>query len=326
MRKQVLALDTTHYRRHRIHIEDRNWAETNCYVDVWIELLHSWGFEAAAALAFTLGIDFEGDQWTFFKFPHADLHELFGLQVQELAIWRPLADHIDEQVALGRPVLVELDSFYLPDTVGTTYRREHVKSTVAVNEIDVANERLGYFHNQAYYALQGDDFAHILHAKEPQDPARLPPYVELVKRRNAHGHLAHDLVQTSLGLMRRHLKLLPLANPFEAFKSRFEADLRWLAGETLDMFHRYSFATLRQFGSCFELTATYLDWLRLHNVTGLHSAIRGFRELSTSAKTLQFQLARSMARKKPLDISTLDNMAKTWHESLADLQAGFSGK
>ena len=34
--------------------------------------------------------------------------------------------------------------------------------------------------------------------------------------------------------------------------------------------------------------------------------IAAFTSLSTGAKTLQFQLARAMARKKPLDLSPLD--------------------
>src|SRR4051795_7634725 len=129
MMKQILPLDPTRYQRHPIHGADRHWAETNCYVDVWVELLHALGFEPIAALPFTLAIDFEGDQWTFFKFALADLHELYGLDVQELAIWRPLVAHIEEQVTLGRPVLVELDSFHLPDTAGSAYRIAHVKST-----------------------------------------------------------------------------------------------------------------------------------------------------------------------------------------------------
>src|SRR5882757_5983957 len=130
-----LHLDPVSYERHRLHTRERSWAETNCYVDIWIELLHAWGFEPLAALPFTAATDFEGDQWTFFKFPHADLYELYGLDVQELAVWRPLSTHIEEQVGLDRPVLVELDSFYLPDTAGTAYRRAHVKSTVAAMEI-----------------------------------------------------------------------------------------------------------------------------------------------------------------------------------------------
>src|SRR5207302_5072476 len=131
MMQQILPLDPAHYQRHRIHGANRVWAETNCYVDVWVELLHAWGFEPVAALPFTVAIDFEGDQWTFFKFPLADLLELYGLDVQELAIWRPLVAHVEQQVALGRAVLVELDSYCLPDTAGAAYGLAHMKSTVA---------------------------------------------------------------------------------------------------------------------------------------------------------------------------------------------------
>ena len=122
MTKQVFPLSSDGYQPHLIHTRDRHWAETNCYVDVWIELLHAWGFDPIAAMPFTVAIDFEGDQWTFFKFPHIDLRDLYGLDVQELMIWRSLVTHVDEQVGLGRPVLIELDSYYLPDTVGTAYQ------------------------------------------------------------------------------------------------------------------------------------------------------------------------------------------------------------
>lgn len=161
MNKHVLSLDPATYARHRIHTQERRWAETNCYVDVWVELLHAWGFEPLAAAPFTVTIDFEGDQWTFFKFPLADLLELYGLDVQELAIWRPLVAHVEEQIGLGRPVLVELDSFYLPDTAGSAYKLAHVKSTVAATMIDVEAQRLGYFHGQGYYELHGDDFVNV---------------------------------------------------------------------------------------------------------------------------------------------------------------------
>ena len=57
---------------HSLHRSDRCWTETNCYVDVWIEVLHALGLDPTAAGAFTLSTDFEGDQWTFFKFPPED--------------------------------------------------------------------------------------------------------------------------------------------------------------------------------------------------------------------------------------------------------------
>ena len=324
MTKQVFPLDPEHYVRHVIHAQDRNWAETNCYVDVWIELLHAWGFEPIAALPFTLAIDFEGDQWTFFKFPLTDLCDLYALDVQELAIWRPLATHVEEQIGLGRPVLIELDSYYLPDTVGTAYQREHVKSTVAAINIDLANQRLGYFHGQGYYHLHGEDFVNVLHLNGVAHPAILPPYVEFVKHRSPMALAGDDLLKMSLKLLRRQLRMLPTVNPFQKFKLRFAADLQWLTNEPIETFHQYSFATLRQFGACYELAATYLRWLQMQNAAQLERSIAAMNVLSTSAKTMQFQLARAMARKKPLDLSIVDQMATTWETVIEDLKTQFA--
>ena len=81
-----------------------DWTETNCYVDVWIEVLHALGLDPVAAAAFTLSCDFEGDQWTFFKYPPEDLRTLFGIEVAELNVWRPVVDHVEEQLGLGTAV------------------------------------------------------------------------------------------------------------------------------------------------------------------------------------------------------------------------------
>ncbi len=320
MTKHVFLADPAGYQAHLIHTRERDWAETNCYVDVLIELLHGWGFEPTAALAFTIAIDFEGDQWTFFKFPDADLRELYGLDIQELAVWRPLVAHIEEQVGLGRPVLVELDSYYLPDTEGTAYQREHVKSTVAVIDIDVPGKRVGYYHGQGFYHLSGDDFDKVFRITGPNGPEMLPPYFEFVKRRTNGELQGQELVNKSLSLLRRELHTLPESNPFQKFKVRFAADLDWLAQAPLEVFHQYSFATLRQFGACYELAATYMQWLQAHDIAGLEAAATGFSKLSTSAKSLQFQLARAMMRKKPLDLAPVDEMANVWNSVMDQLK------
>lgn len=312
MMKQAFPIDAATYQRHRIHTQERNWAETNCYVDVWIELLHALGHEPIAALPFTIAIDFEGDQWTFFKFPHCDLSELYSLDVQELALWRPLSNHLEEQLEQGHPVLVELDSYYLPDTVGTAYKNEHVKTTVAAIQIDTKAQRLGYFHGQGYYELADNDFVNALRVNGPAHPEVLPPYAEFVKQHFPDYVRGQDLVQKSTELLRKHLSNLPRTNPFERFRPRFESDLQWLMQEPLEIFHLYSFATLRQFGASYECAAVYLKWLRDHGVEGLQTAEEGFAELSTSARTIQFYLARAMSRKKPIDLSVIDKMAEIW--------------
>jgi hypothetical protein len=321
MTTRVLELDPTTYTRHAIHSEGRVWAETNCYVDVWVELSHALGYEPRAALPFTFAIDFEGDQWTFFKFPLPDLLDLFGLDVQELAIYRPLAAHIEEQLQRGRPVLIELDSYYLPDTAGTAYKIAHVKSTVAAVKIDVEKQTLGYFHNAGYFELQGEDFAGALRTGEAA-PEMLPPYTEFVKIRPQSD--SEPLLQKSLKLFRKHLAMVPTVNPFATFKERFEQDLKQLLNEPLETFHSYSFATLRQYGACFELAATYLQWLASQGEEGLEEPTRDFLEISESAKAFQFQLARAMARKKPLDLSPLDAMGERWERGMSALKARYS--
>lgn len=305
---QILGLDPAAYSRHALHGENRIWAETNCYVDLWIELLHALGRDPVAALPFTLAIDFEGDQWTFFKYPLSDLYELYGIDVQELAIWRDLAAHLEEQLERGHPVLVELDSYYLPDTTGTAYRTAHVKTTVAVNAIDAAQQRLGYFHNAGYFELHGEDFTQIL------KPAGLPPYVEFVKLR---GDGLGD-IETSRRLLKKHLALAPVANPFLAFKDRFVRDLDGLLEQGMETFHQYSFATLRQLGACYELAATFLQSLGDHE-----DEARAFLEIAESAKAFQFQLARAIARRKPLDFSPLDAMGERWARSMGALKARY---
>ena len=319
---RIAALDPSSYRRHSIHGENRTWTETNCYTDVVIELLHGFGHEPIAALPFTLTIDFECDQWTFFKFPDGDLLELYGFDIQELAVWRSLVEHVATQVEAGRPVLVELDSYFLPDTAGTAYKLAHVKSTVAVNEIDIGQRKLGYFHNQGYHALEGADFADVFQLDGLAHVRMLPPYIEYVKI--TPGSLVPRgaaLVEASLYLLKKHLTRVPKQNPFVVFKTRFEQDLEWLLNSGIETFHAYSFATLRQYGACFELAETYVRWLSENGVDGLNVSLHAFQNISQTAKAFQFQLARSMARKKPLDLSSLDLLAVQWELGIADLRS-----
>lgn len=322
--RSILPLDPATYRRHAIHGEGRTWAETNCYSDVVVELLHGLGHEPSAALAFTLTTDFDVDQWTFFKFRAEDIERLYGLGIHEMAPWKPLAEHLEEQVAAGRPVLVELDSYFLPDTAGTAYKLAHVKSTVAVNAIDRAEHRLGYFHNQGYHELHGQDFLDVLQVEGLVHPRMLPPYIEFVKplpgRRALRGA---ELLEASLERLRHHLAARPPVNPFVPFKAKFEADFPGLLTADIEHFHAYSFATFRQYGACFELVATYLGWLAAQGVAVPPAAIAAFDEISRSTKAFQFQLARAMARKRALDLAPLGESGRRWDEGMSALVEAF---
>jgi len=320
----IWPIDPLSYPRHPLHDGERIWPESNCYVDLWIELLHAAGLEPLAALPFTLTIDREGDQWTFFKFPLADLFDLYGIDVIELNVWRPLVDHVDEQVALGRPSIVEVDAFYLPDTAGTSYHAEHVKTSIAVNALDKEHRRLGYFHNAGYYELEGTDFAQVFRLDAYAPVPHLPPYVEVAKL-SARAPLAgRALAEGSRDLLRRHLSRRPQVNPFRRYAERLSVDLASLVAGRLDRFHVYAFATLRQCGAAFELAGAYLRWLAAQGDAGLEGLADQCIEIATAAKALQFKAARAVNLNRPFDSSlALDAMADRWDKTMAGLDATY---
>ena len=129
-------------------------------------------------LPFVFALDFEGDQWTFFKPQLADLRTLYGIDVQEMTLWRPLLDHALEHLGVGKLLSVEANSWWLPDTAGTDYRSAHGKTTIVINDVDTDARSLGYFHNGSYFNLTGEDFDKTfwLTGGAPI----LPPYAELI--------------------------------------------------------------------------------------------------------------------------------------------------
>lgn len=314
---QVLGVSAKEYRAHELHSAKRTWLETNCYVDVWIELLHAMGFDPVASMAFTVTMDFEGDQWTFFKQPAADLYSLYGIDIQELAIWRPVSLHVSEQISLGRIPLVEVDSFYLPDTAGVAYGIEHTKTTVAVEAIDLRHRRMGYFHSAGYFELDGADFDGVF------DPSTcvLPPYTEIAKIDRVVRRSEEELTQIAGKLVRDYVARIPRENPVTKYRLRYVDDVAWLAGEDMAMFYKYAFATLRQCGACAEMASTFLTWLGAR--TGRTSdASAEFGSIAVAAKTVQFKLARGMATRKPVDVTLLfDQMESCWNRAIADLTA-----
>lgn len=317
---RVLEIDHASYAVHPIHRdEERMWPETNCYVDLWIELLHALRLEPLAAMGFTLALDWEGDQFTFFKFPLEDLEELFGIETLELQVWRPLPDAIRTQVRQGRPVIVEVDSFHLPDTRGVSYGVEHVKTSVAVNGIDVANRRLGYFHNRGYHQLEGRDYDGLFRCGALADARILAPYVEMVKLHRLRRPDAGALARIAIAQARKHLSRRPGQNPLRAFASSFARDVEWLGKEPMASFHGYSFATLRQLGANFECAAAFARWLAPLAGLDLDAPARAFQDIAAAAKAMQFRLARVPAGKKYDGTASLRGMAQGWEEAMASL-------
>src|SRR5262245_510881 len=104
----LLGLDPASYTPSSLHKPERIFPETNCYIDLWIELLHACGIAPESVLASACCVDFEGDQWTFFKPDPQDLRNLHGIDVHEMQLYRPVTDHICEQLAAGRTMTIEV--------------------------------------------------------------------------------------------------------------------------------------------------------------------------------------------------------------------------
>jgi hypothetical protein len=288
----LLGLDPAGYQSHALHGPGRTYGETNCYTDILIELLHARGDEPLAALGCTVRMDFEGDQWTFFKPYPEDLQALFGIDVHEMQPYRPLPEQAAEQIAEGRTLIVELDSWYLPDTLATAYRCEHVKSSVVVEGIDPAGERLRYFHGTGLYELGDEDYRGVFRIGGDFSGDVLPPYTELVRFDAGVRLHGAELREAARALLRGHLAHRPVSNPFVRFGAQLERDLpRLLDGDASD-YHAYAFATVRMAGSAFEVAASQAQWL-LGEDAG--PASEAFGEIVEGCKTLSFKLARRRA-------------------------------
>ncbi len=326
MKSAIAGLDPASYRPHRLHDPERRWPQTNCYVDLLIEVLHATGHDPIAVLGFTVAQDFEGDQFTFFKFPTADLQRLAGLNIQELAIFDRLETHVLTQIERGRLPLVEVDAFYLPDTKGITYRSGHSKTTVGINAFDPQRRRMAYFHNEGYFALEGEDYDGIFGLWDGVPAGGLPlfPYAEFIKF--DAGRPTRDPVGAAAALLAHHLKRRPSRNPLDAYAAVFGRHAEALAARAPDYFHTYAFNTLRQVGANFELLGSHLEWLGEHGETCLAEAVEASGAIADGAQVMQFKLARAMARQRFDGLAeAIAPMAGAWDTVMDVLDARVAG-
>lgn len=313
----ISGLNSSAYSSHALHSMERMWPETNCYSDLWIEVLSARGLAPEALFGSFVAQDFEGDQFTFFKTPLEDIADLYGIRVTELAIYSQVEDHVLEQISRGRLCLVEMDGYFLPDTQGVGYHQDHGKTTVAINRLDVENRTMDYFHNRGYFTLSGDDFDGIFHRNAPEDAPLFLPYTEFVKfsdRVISHSHLQSE----ALRLLARHFKARPTKNPVAAFASVFPHQAEAVADQPFAFFHKYAFNTLRQLGANFELFSSHLDWLG--DRQQFANAADYARRISEVAKSAQFQLARAVSRRKfePLAM-VMDPAVEAWDHMMVEL-------
>jgi hypothetical protein len=308
----LLGVEPSGYRPHALHSPERTYVETNCYTDIVIELLHASGEEPLAAMGCTMRMDFEGDQWTFLKPWPEDLELLYGLDIHEMQPYRPLPEQAVEQITQGQTLIVELDSWYMPDTAATSYRSEHVKSSVVIEAIDPEAERMRYFHATGLYELSGEDYRGVFRLGRPFSEDVLPPYTELVRFDVGPRLRGAELRDAALALLRRHLDRRPSSNPFVRFAAQLERELpRLLAGDA-DDYHAYAFATVRMAGSAFEAAASHVQWL----IGDADEVSRALSRIVEGCKILSFRLARRRAFEPA---PALAELAAAWDEAMTRL-------
>jgi len=282
-------------------------------MDVIVELLHARGDEPRAVMGGTVRMDFEGDQWSFFK-PHPeDLEQLLGIDIHEMQPYRALPIQIAELLAKGKTLIVELDAWYLPDTAATSYRSEHVKTSVAAEAIDVADERLRYYHNKSLHELEGEDYRGAFRLGHGFSDDVLPPYTEIVRFDAGPRLEDEELRAAARVLLRRHLDRRPATNPFHRFGERLADDIPVLLGGDAADYHAYAFATVRMAGAGFELCASHVDWLL---------GKRGARSCAALGRVVEGSklLGFKLARRRPFDPQpALEGLADAWDEALLEL-------
>lgn len=309
----LFSLDPATCTASALHAHDRTFRETNCYVDLWIELLHARGIVAESSMGFACMVGFEGDQWTFFKPPPEELLLFHGIDVHEMQLYRPLVEHVLEQLKAGRTMTLEADAFYLPDTAPNSYKRQHVKSSIAVEGIDAAGQRLRYFHGAGYYELSGEDYRGVLRLDPPSSEDVLPPYVEIVNFDAAPRLEGEHLRRVVLESFRRRMAYRPTRNPWTAFGERLTRDLPGLLAAPESCYQAYAFATVRQCGAAFEIARSFVQWLGPAASPHASLAAKALGRQVDGAKTLLFKLAR----RKPFDpAGAIAQLAADWETGM----------
>ena len=291
--------DPNVWRASALHDPARDWPQTNCYVDLWIEAIHARNLPPEAMLAFTARLDFEGDQFTFFKPPLEDIESLYGFVTHELSLYDDFLTHAVEQVSRGRMVMVETDAFVLPDTRGVSYRLEQSKTTIGVNRIDPAARQIDYFHNEGFFRAEGEDFDGLFAFGATSGRLKLPPYAEIVKPDFAPLALP-EMKSATRALFAHHVRRRPQANPVSIFAARLPELVERMAAREPEFFHQFAFNTLRQLGANFELMGSCLSWLGERDE--FSREIEACRAISGGAKSFQFLLARAMMRRKTVGL------------------------
>lgn len=305
----VAGLTADGFRQHAVHRQDSVWSNTNCYLDVWIELLHGLGRRPEPLFAAAVAADTVVEQFEFLKVDHRDLEQVHGIRVGEYDVWRTLIEHVLTQMRAGNLMIVEADAHWLPDTRGVSYGIEHTKTSIVPLHVDAADRHLVYLHNEGLHELGGEDFDHVL--GEARAGGIVPaPYVELVRMDRLTPADDDAARAHTVRLLRQHTLRAAQQNPAETLMDLLRSRFDWLAEAGMDGYHALCFETTRQLGVVALLAASAV---RFSAVDQLRPAADAFERVSAESKGLQFQLARVARGRRSSSLeTTMATISEQW--------------
>jgi hypothetical protein len=303
----------------------RLWPQGAGALDPWLSLLAALRLDVHAVLGHVLAIDWLDDQWSEPRPPAEDLRRLHGLEPHALTLWRPLADHLHEQLGAGRLVMLEADAWWLPDTDGQDYRRQHRRSPLIVNDFDATQRRLGYFHHDGYFHLQDEDFDGLMQAGLQGDGS-LAPSATVIELRGLVRRPPETLRHLARQLLERHLERIPTRHPLRRWQRRSQAELDALVRQRdVEGCRRWLDCGIARLGASAELAAIHLRWLSGEDSGSAHllQAADALRQLAVLARAAQLKAQRAVQQGQPVDLTALsERMARHWSRAMALLGAG----
>ena len=160
-------------------------------------------------------------------------------------------------------MIVELDSWYLPDTESTSYRRDHVKTSVVMEAIDRSGRAAALLPQRSASTSSRARTTAVCSGSAARSPTTScrPTPSSSASTQDARLE-GEELRAAARELLRRHLARRPgerTRSSASATSSRASSP-SLLEGDAA-LYHDYAFATVRMVGAAFELCASHVDWL-----------------------------------------------------------------
>ena len=233
-RRRPAALDAATYQRHALHAEDRVWVEKNCYVDIWIEVLHALGLRAAGDAAVRRRASTsKAISGRSSSRRTTSCCDLYGVDVQELNVWRPLLEHArraprrrQADLDRGRRVLAARHRGHRLPARSTPRRRSSSRTSISTSSGSATSTTPATTRSRARTSRR------LFRVGAAPDPTFMPLFAELVRIDRVVKRPAAELRAMSRALLARHLARRPADNPVRALRrSASRRDLPGLTDE-----------------------------------------------------------------------------------------------